>query len=214
MRSHPCKHARISSSFCLFPMWCALLYGHCREAEGAGISRGMQEGLRRALGNAIFSEESSQDPTGQLGGFSTQFTKKDSIPRPFSVTRNSIPFLHQILFNALVSSPASLLTRALWPQLLSRIPSHAHTWSLKGVPKIRVHKTSIPTPSPQPVMYLLCPPPSFWDPDTSQEDRGEPSWELRRTEENTPGSPDPFSIFPSDAKSLSDVLTFSHGIHP
>ena len=76
MRSHPCKHARISSSFCLFPMWCALLYGHCREAEGAGISRGMQEGLSPALGNVIFSEESSQDPTGQLGGFSAQFSAK------------------------------------------------------------------------------------------------------------------------------------------
>ena len=165
----------------------------------------------------LFSLKSPRNywnPTGQLGGFSTQFTKKDSIPRPFSVTRNSIPFLHQVLFNALVSSPASLLTRALWPQLLSRIPSHAHTWSLKGVPKIRVHKTLIPTPPPQPVIYLLCPPPSFWDPDTSQEDRGEPSWELRRTEENTPGSPNPFSVFPRDAKSLSDVLLFPHGILP
>jgi len=66
MRSHPCKHARISSSFCLFPMWCALLYRHCREEGGAGISRGMQEGLSRALGNVIFSEESSQDHKNML----------------------------------------------------------------------------------------------------------------------------------------------------
>ena len=47
-------------------MWCALLSRHCREEEGAGISRGMQEGLSRALGNVIFSEESSQDHKNML----------------------------------------------------------------------------------------------------------------------------------------------------
>lgn len=53
-----------------------------REAEGAGISRRMQEVLSQAHGNIIFSEESSQDPTVQLGGFSTQFTKKTAFPGP------------------------------------------------------------------------------------------------------------------------------------
>ena len=82
VRSQPCDCTQISSSSYLFPMLHALVYRHFRESEGAGISRGMQEDFSQAIGNVIFSEESSQDPIGQLRSFSTQFPKKTTFPGP------------------------------------------------------------------------------------------------------------------------------------
>jgi len=66
-----------------------LVYRHFRESEGAGISRGMQEDFSQAIGNVIFSEESSQDPIGQLRSFSTQFPKKTTFPGPFLMSPSS-----------------------------------------------------------------------------------------------------------------------------
>ena len=63
MRSWPCDHTQISSSPCLCPMLCALVYRHFREAAGAAAPLGTREGFGRGICNVTFS---LHDPMGQL----------------------------------------------------------------------------------------------------------------------------------------------------
>lgn len=151
----------------------SLVYRHFREVEGTGISRGMQECLSWATAMLSSPRSPHKNLSDNWEVFLHSLLERQhskillchkKLYRLPTFNLVQISSHQSSLFSPQNTSAPSTQLHSVW---------HPRTWSLKGLCKIIVPKTLIQIPLPQPVIYWIYSPPSFQDPASNQEDRGE-----------------------------------------